>query len=160
MNIRHVCITGGEPTMQPPDELYTLALNLLNVDHTIDVFTNGSLTQLPDWMQSTLVRVILDWKLPGSGESTRGLDVRTKNLERLKPTDMIKFVIANEPDFQAAYGTWLETRMYTVAQYSAGVAWNKVKEEDLVDWMLATQVPWRLNVQVHKYIYPGRDRLI
>src|SRR5262245_9640738 len=45
---RHICITGGEPTIQNKSELSELGEILLVEGFTIDLFTNGTRT-FPSW---------------------------------------------------------------------------------------------------------------
>ena len=45
------------------------------------------------------VTVILDVKTPGSGESTKNF---WPNLERLKPSDAVKFVVCSSQDYEWA----------------------------------------------------------
>ena len=42
----HICITGGEPFLQPHAELAELIANLTDSAYTIDIFTNGTLPLL------------------------------------------------------------------------------------------------------------------
>jgi 7-carboxy-7-deazaguanine synthase len=149
------CITGGEPTMQPTEVLTELALVHLMAydDATIDVFTNGSLKVFPPWMMSGRVSIVLDWKLGGSGEADRGLLTRVQNVEeRLGKKDWIKLVIATEQDMEEAVAVWDRHRLNTLANWCAGSAWQKMSEQDIAEFIVSQGLPWRLNVQMHKYI--------
>jgi 7-carboxy-7-deazaguanine synthase len=153
MGISNVCLTGGEPTMQPAEALQELALMLLQ-DHTIDVFTNGSLREFPQWMQHEDVRVVLDWKLPGSGEADHSLEQRIRNVATLRYKDVVKFTVASLDDLDYAIEVWerLHGRI-TKAQYYVGVAWGKLSEAELIEKVMESGLPWKVNVQVHKYVY-------
>jgi 7-carboxy-7-deazaguanine synthase len=153
----NVCITGGEPTMQPEELLEELVEILTGQGYTVDMFTNGSLKQFPDWIALDPVVVIMDWKLEGSGEAERGLDVRTQNVKMLRRKDAIKFVVASEDDLEEAFTLWKDMKGVPVEFY-VGAAWNLFAEADLVNWILERNVPWKLNVQIHKYIFPDKDR--
>jgi 7-carboxy-7-deazaguanine synthase len=152
----NVCITGGEPTMQPEADLQQLASDLLLSGYTIDVFTNGSLVELPGWMHHPRVTVMMDWKLGGSGEANGGLGVRFDNAYNLSPKDGIKFVICTPQDFEDAYA--LYKSIPTTARFWAGAAWGKYKESKLVKQIMEHDLPWRMNVQVHKYIWPNIEK--
>jgi 7-carboxy-7-deazaguanine synthase len=146
--------------MQPEDDLAILATTLIGKYHTIDLFTNGSLKPFPRWIEYSLVSVILDWKLPGSGEADRGVDQRRENVWRLGSKDMVKFVISDVNDFEHAINVWLALSHHTPAKFSAGVAWGKFEERKLLELILERGLPWMLNVQVHKYIFSPDERQI
>jgi 7-carboxy-7-deazaguanine synthase len=156
----NMCITGGEPTMQPDGPLEELASRLMFSGHTIDLFTNGSLKPLPEWTKATQVCVILDWKLNGSGESETGILTRTDNAKGLSSKDIIKFVVASQEDFAQAVNAYKVLNVDTGAKFSAGVAWGTLEERDLLTTILNHNLPWRLNVQVHKYIFNPTERQI
>jgi len=147
--------------MQPAALLEELASQLMFNGHTIDVFTNGSLKPFPEWFKATQVSVILDWKLAGSGEADTGVDIRIGNLKTLSGKDMVKFVVTNMADFEEARTIWdaLHYLNYSV-KFSAGVAWGKMRERDLLNHILIRELPWQLNVQVHKYVFSPDERQI
>lgn len=153
---KNVCITGGEPTMQDPSALQQLANSLILQGYTIDVFTNGSLHEFPGWMMHPRVSIMLDWKLRGSGEAQRGLPVRLQNVQLLRPKDGMKFVICDEQDFEQAAALTRELRCE--ASLWAGVAWGRYPEAKLARQIIARDLPWRMNIQVHKFIWPEAER--
>jgi 7-carboxy-7-deazaguanine synthase len=153
----NICITGGEPFMQPADHLADLVHGLLQRGHTIDVFTNGSFP-FPEWIEDTNVCVIMDWKLKGSGEAETGLETRIVNASRLRYKDAIKFVIKDDNDFAEAKKHWEVMKDKCACRFYAGVAWNHLPEAMLVEKILDEDLPWSLNVQVHKYIWPGVEK--
>lgn len=154
----NICITGGEPTMQPAQHLEDLASGLLDLNYSIDVFTNGSLYALPEWMQCAPVYVIMDWKLVGSGEDKTGVDIRWENAKKLDYKDNIKFVIASQEDYQEATALWRAMQNTVRARFWAGVAWGKFEESQLIHQILEDDLPWSVNVQMHKYIWQGVEK--
>lgn len=155
----NVCVTGGEPTMQPADALETFARYVLDMGFTIDVFTNASVKTLPIWMRDDRVSIVLDWKLPGSGEAQRGLDTRLRNALNLGVKDNVKFVVTNDEDFLQAIRVWNDLVSGSCkATFWAGVAWGWYRESRLVEKVLQEDLPWKINVQVHKYVWPGVER--
>jgi 7-carboxy-7-deazaguanine synthase len=157
---RNYCITGGEPFMQPADELSCLANALLHSGATIDVFTNGSLKPFPSWTEDENVSLILDWKLKGSGEADTAVEMRLENLHRLKAKDAVKFVIASDEDYKEALEVYTWRQMECKAPFYVGAAWGKIAEQDIVVALLRDGLPWRLNVQIHKHIFDPEDRQI
>src|SRR6266498_4505304 len=60
---KHVCLTGGEPHLQPVSELIALSNFLRYGDYTFEVFTNGTYPLVLNDCS-----YVMDWKLLGSGE--------------------------------------------------------------------------------------------
>ena len=154
--IRQICWTGGEPFVQKEDELYNLARFLWAEGFTIECFSNGSFPY-PDWAQD--IDFIMDWKLEGSGEATTNRDVRIVNALTLKRTDAIKFVVVDRYDLLEAkdvYHTLIDQGCK--AQFWVGRAWDTMDDAFLVEWVLKENLNWKLNVQVHKYIWSPETR--
>lgn len=153
-----VCLTGGEPFLQPNDLLHELC-TALNVHPRVvgtDCFSNGTLPY-PDWA-SMLINFVMDWKLPGSGEAVTGQEVRLSNVEKLTYGDSVKFTIADREDYVRAkqyYEDYVEKKGLEVF---AGVVWDKLTNEQLVEWMLEDGLGWRLNVQVHNHVWDRNKR--
>ena len=93
---RHVCLTGGEPMIQK--EFPELLDRLLAEGKHVTIETNGSvsLKGLPD---SENILVSMDLKCPSS-KMTGKMD--WSNLALLKPKDQLKFVLADESDYDFA----------------------------------------------------------
>ena len=97
----------------------------------------------------------MDLKCPDSKMSHHNL---YSNLEHLKPTDEIKFVVASYEDFLWASNQIKEHDLANRFKILISPAWGLVKEEELVDWIIKNDVPARLNLQLHKYIWSPRKR--
>jgi 7-carboxy-7-deazaguanine synthase len=152
--IANVCLTGGEPFLQPGDELERIVDTLLDADISVEAFTNGQV-EYPEWAFQK-VQLVMDWKLPGSGNPATYLT--EQNIKRLKPTDAIKFVIRDDYDFNTAFTVWSSFESSTPAQWWAGIVWNAMPESTLVDWIQREALPWHLNVQLHKYLWSAEKR--
>lgn len=142
-------ITGGEPLLQ--EDVYPLMTALVKRGKTVLLETGGhlSLERVP-----TGVVKIVDIKCPGSGESARN---HWPNLERLTPNDEVKFVILDRSDYD--YAKTLIAR-HELGRRVAAVLLSPVHgvlaPKTLAEWMLSDNVPGRLQLQVHKYIWePG-----
>lgn len=150
--VKWVCWTGGEPFLQKEDELYTLARYLWDENFKLECFSNGSFL-FPAWAL-TGMKFIMDWKLQGSGEAGKLRDVRTKNALSLLSKDAIKFVVANENDLYEAKHEYQElVGQGCLAQFYVGAVWGKADDAAIVDWLVKEKLDWKLNVQVHKYIW-------
>ena len=147
---RFVLVTGGEPLVQPG--VHDLIAELLDRGHEVAVETGGSLDIGP---LDRRVMVVLDLKCPASGMSEKN---RWENLELLKPHDEIKFVVNDRSDYEWARdviaGRRLDERCGLLLSPVHGVLEPRL----LSEWMLADRMTARLQLQLHKYIWPGVER--
>jgi 7-carboxy-7-deazaguanine synthase len=154
---RHVCLTGGEPLMHGRKSLLLLEA-LAQIDEVEDVHieTNGAIHLGPydEWRRRNgkigqKVRFILDYKLPASGENDKMIE---ENFALLRETDEVKFVIADEEDFQLAASVVKEKVRKGVPLFSP--VWETMKPNRLVDLILEHQLAnVKLNLQIHKIIW-------
>ena len=148
---RFVCplveVTGGEPLLQP--DAIPLMEQLLERGYRVLLETGGSLPI--DGVPAGVVRIV-DIKCPGSGEVERNL---WQNLARLAPEDELKFVIADRADYAWASH---QVRQRALARGNT-VLFSPVEggcdPRDLARWVLEDGLPVRLQVQLHKLIWPG-----
>ena len=144
-------ITGGEPLLQ--DDVYPLMRRLVDSGRTVLLETGGHrpIGRVPDE-----VIKIVDVKCPASGESDKN---DWSNLDALSPHDEVKFVIQDRRDFEFAVDV---VRRHGLAGRCAAVLFSPVHgvldPKTLSEWMLADSVPARLQVQLHKYIWPPSTR--
>lgn len=159
----NVCLTGGEPMLQPTQELERL-VHVLATDSpfTVEMFSNGTLSYPRTIMESCGIR--MDWKLTGSGEALieRERVARMVNFQDMCEFDhhTIKFTIKNEDDFNEALDIYTETiQADWVGDIYAGVVWDQeYQTKDLAAAILKNALPWNLNVQVHNYVWPAHER--
>lgn len=144
-------ITGGEPLLQ--QEVYRLMQRLLDEGRTVMVETGGHLSA--DTVPDAVIRVI-DVKCPGSGEAGKN---HWANLEQLRPTDEIKFVITDRADYE--YARDVVTR-HDVAGRCNAVLFSPVHgvqdAKTLAEWVLADRLPVRVQLQTHKFIWDPHTR--
>ncbi|MGE0592946.1 MAG: radical SAM protein [Vicinamibacterales bacterium] len=142
-------ITGGEPLLQA--DVYPLMEALLARGHTVLLETGGhrGTGQVP-----APVVVVLDVKCPGSGEAERQ---DWSNLERLRPHDEVKFVVADRQDYDYAADV---IARYRLLERAAAVHLSPVHggldPRVLSEWVLADRLAVRVQLQLHKYIW-GAD---
>jgi len=144
-------ITGGEPLLQK--EVYPLMQRLIDAGRTVMLETGGHLSA--DDVPGGVIRVI-DVKCPGSGESDR---MHWPNLDRLRPTDEVKFVIRDRVDYD--YAREVVARHRLIGRCAA-VLFSPVHgvldARPLAEWILADRLPVRLQLQAHKYIWDPQTR--
>jgi 7-carboxy-7-deazaguanine synthase len=144
-------ITGGEPLLQ--EDVYELMTRLLSQGRTVMLETGGHhpIDRVP-----TAVVKIVDVKCPGSGESAKN---DWRNLERLSPHDEVKFVVKDRTDYEFARDV---IRGRNLATRCAAILMSPVHGETdakmLSEWMLADRLPVRLQLQLHKFIWPPNTR--
>lgn len=160
---RAFCLTGGEPFLQPRDQIVDL-LHHLAIRGPVDVFTNGTFPIPPKFHGTRLfdVQYMLDWKLPGSGEvlSPSSINIRWENAKALSPFSGIKFVVTGEDDLLQAKKDYIILKDHTQAQFWAAPAFNRISPEQVVNFILTHELPWRLNLQTHKFIWDPERTLV
>ena len=161
-------LTGGEPLLQKNSR--PLMQQLCDAGYTVLLETSGAhdiATVDPR------VRRIMDLKCPASGESGRN---RWENLAHLKATDEIKFVIGTHEDY-----AWVKEQIHThnlaaicpllcswvhplTAEQQSPVlkrvpaGQTPISRRELVEKIIADDLPVRFQAQLHKIIWPPEQR--
>ena len=140
-------VTGGEPLAQK--EAFALIARLCDDDYEVLIETGGYVS-IAD--VDPRAKIILDIKCPASGEEPRN---DWSNLQRLRPDkDEVKFVIADEGDWIYAQrvikANDLEGRTKAIL---ISPAWGQVDLQPLADWVAASGMKIRMQLQLHKYIW-------
>jgi len=143
--VRHVCVTGGEPLAQPA--CHDLLTALCEAGYQVSLETSGALDIAG---VDPRVVVVLDLKTPASGEEGRNL---WANLPRLKPTDQVKFVICDRADYEWARAALVEHALPDRCEVLFSPAWEQQPARELAEWILADRLPVRFQVQLHKYLW-------
>ena len=146
----YVLVTGGEPLAQPG--VHDLIGALLDAGHEVAVETGGSLDIA---RLDRRVLIVLDLKCPGSGMMDRN---RWANLDLLKPGDEVKFVVADRADYEWARGVLRERRLAARHGVLLSPVHGTLHPRALAEWILEDRLPVRLQVQLHKYIWPPDQR--
>jgi 7-carboxy-7-deazaguanine synthase len=152
MNCRLVEVTGGEPLAQR--EALTLIERLCDEGYEVLVETGGYVsTEGVD----ERAHIILDVKCPASGEEARN---HWPNLDRLRAErDEVKFVIAGREDWEYARDVIarydLETRAHAVL---ISPVWGEVDLQEMADWVSASGLHVRMQLQMHKQIWGSEAR--
>ncbi|SME90444.1 radical SAM protein [Pseudobacteriovorax antillogorgiicola] len=143
-------ITGGEPLAQK--NTVGLMKALIEAGFQVICETGGS---EPVEGVPPEVTLIMDLKCPGSGMADRNL---WENLNHLKPSDEIKFVIANRDDFDWACHVISRHDLTSRFHCLMSVAFGLLAPAELVDWILDADINVRLNLQQHKYIWSPKKK--
>lgn len=150
---RLVCITGGEPLLQG-EAVYVLLNRLLDAGHTVLLETNGTLdlSTVPEGV----VR-IMDVKCPSSGESGKTFP---GNVSLLNSRDEVKFVVADRADFDWAVEFVRDNGLADGPEILFSPVHGRLGATVLADWILESGVQARLQLQLHKVLWPGRERAV
>ena len=144
-DVKHVCVTGGEPMLQP--EMPELLRRLVSEGKQVVLETNGSV-DLSDVPRDPLMLISMDIKCPSSGMTDRML---YSNLSLLSRKDQLKFIVRDDDDFDFALDV-LE-RYPVDTNIIFGPVGGTVKLEWLVDMVLESGVDARVLPQLHKIIW-------
>ena len=152
-------ITGGEPMLQER-ELVPFMERLITAGYTVLLETSGerALERVP----KAVVKIV-DVKCPHSGEPGT---FDPENLEALTAQDEVKFVLGDRTDYQFARDFVarhrLAERVHAVlfspafrkdASGARAASQCLLDPQELAEWMVADDVPARLGLQLHKFIW-------
>jgi 7-carboxy-7-deazaguanine synthase len=148
---RRICLTGGEPLLQQQTPAFVA--HLLDNGYEVSLETNGSLDIRT--LDQRCVK-IMDLKCPSSGMLAHN---RIDNLDHLGPHDQVKFVIAGPEDFQyACEMTDKIGRNVGADRILFSPAHGSLPAMQLAGWMLEGHTNARLQIQLHKQLWPEQDR--
>ncbi|MBL4682879.1 MAG: 7-carboxy-7-deazaguanine synthase QueE [Pseudomonadales bacterium] len=143
---RYVTVTGGEPLAQK--NCWPLLKALCDQGYTVSLETSGAMDIAE---VDERVSVVLDLKTPGSGELSKNL---YGNIELLKKKDQLKFVLCDKQDYDWAAFKLAE---YDLSNRAGEVLFSASHEQldaaVLADWIVTDNLPVRLQIQLHKYLW-------
>jgi len=155
-------ITGGEPLLQAG--VHELMRQLADQGRTVLLETSGACDI--STCDERVIRIV-DFKTPGSGEVDRN---DWGNIDHLRPSDEVKFVICDRDDYEWACDVLLR---YALAGRVAAVLLSPVVAQApdahidgsealdpqvLAGWMLEDGLAARLQLQLHKFIWDSAAR--
>lgn len=152
LGVARVEVTGGEPLAQPA--CLELLRALCDAGHEILLETSGAIDLAG---VDPRVAKIMDLKCPGSGESQSN---KWENLALLGARDEIKFVLANRADYEWARGVARERGLERA--FPGRVLFSAVHASlplaELAAWIIEDRLDVRLQIQLHKLLWPAETR--
>ncbi|MCG6966715.1 MAG: 7-carboxy-7-deazaguanine synthase QueE [Chromatiaceae bacterium] len=142
---RYVTVTGGEPLAQP--ECLTLLGALCDAGYRVSLETSGALDVTP--VDPRVVKV-MDLKTPGSGEVDKN---RYANIEHLSPADQVKFVIADEADYQWSCEQLRRWDLAARCEVLFSPVAGQMRPAQLAEWILRDRLDVRFQLQLHKILW-------
>ncbi|MBZ0199300.1 MAG: radical SAM protein [Ignavibacteriaceae bacterium] len=149
-NCTLVEITGGEPLVQT--ESLLLMKTLADNGFEVMLETSGS---LPIKEIDPRVMIIMDLKCPSSGMVKKNF---YENINYLKPTDEIKFVLGSKEDYDWSKQIIDEYNLTNKAGVLFSVVFGTLDPKDVVKWMLEDKLNVRFQLQMHKFIWEAATK--
>jgi 7-carboxy-7-deazaguanine synthase len=142
---QQICITGGEPLAQPTCLL--LLQQLCEAGYKVSLETSGArdIAQV-----DKRVMIVMDLKTPDSGECDKNL---LTNLEHLKHSDQIKFVLCSRKDYDWACQILNEHQLTERVQILFSPSWQELNPTTLADWIVEDRLAVRFQIQLHKILW-------
>jgi len=141
----YVTVTGGEPLAQK--KCLTLLTRLCDEGYEVSLETSGAISIAE--VDPRVVK-ILDIKTPGSHEVEKN---HWDNIAHILTHDQIKFVICDLEDYNWAKDILKQYQLPDKCQILFSPSHHQLKPGDLADWILKDQLPVRLQIQLHKYLW-------
>jgi 7-carboxy-7-deazaguanine synthase len=143
---RYVTVTGGEPLAQP--NCLPLLAVLCDAGYEVSLETGGAMSLAG---VDKRVVTVLDLKTPASGEVERN---DYGNIPLLRAHDQVKFVICDRQDYDWARFKLDEFQLQErVADVLFSPSFGQVEGRELAEWILADNLPVRLQLQLHKLLW-------
>ena len=143
-------VTGGEPLFQ--DECIDLLNELVNSNYEVMLETGGSLS-ISDVPKKVIK--IVDFKCPSSGMVKKNL---WSIVDDLQANDEVKFVIGNREDFDWAKDRITEYSMDKICTLLFSPTFGEINPQQIVEWILAENLPVRMQLQMHKMIWSPEEK--
>lgn len=147
---RFVCVTGGEPLLQ--EGVYELMRRLCDLKLNVSLETSGD--KFCDRVDAR-VKKIIDVKTPDSGEPGK-FDER--NLRFADAHTEFKFVLCSDRDFAWAEDFAAQNKLFEKSNVLYSPSFKMLGEKNLAEKILEKKSRARLQLQLHKYIWPDSVR--
>ncbi|WP_449258905.1 7-carboxy-7-deazaguanine synthase QueE [Chlorobium limicola] len=146
-------ITGGEPLLQP--EVHPLMEKLCNTGANVLLETGGFLSVAN---VDPRVHRIIDLKTPSSGvckeNNPENILLALRQKSSTQGMFEFKIVVADREDYLWARKLLQETRIMDACTVMMGVIFEELEPEKLARWILDDRLNVRIQLQLHKYIWP------
>ncbi len=138
-------ITGGEPLLQK--NCIKLINELEKNNKKVLIETGGSLS-IQNISKKT--HIILDLKCPSSNMENKNL---WENLDYIKKTDEIKFVVGNKADYEWTKNIIKKYDLENKCHLLISPVYDKIDNEKIINWILKDNLKIRFQIQLHKEIW-------
>ena len=142
---RHVTVTGGEPLAQP--ECHDLISQLCDAGYQVSLETGGAMDISK---VDSRVYIVLDVKTPASNEEQNNT---YENLDLIKPSDCLKFVICDRADYEWSKKLLSDLGLEEKCEVLFSPSSEQLLATELAQWILEDQLPVRFQMQLHKILW-------
>lgn len=153
-----VLVTGGEPLLQPG--VVELLERLLKDGRTVLLETSGILapgSAVPLAAVPSGVHRVVDIKAPGSGIESELID--WEGIAGLGDKDEIKIVCSHREDYEWAREIVREGRRIPAGiRVGFSPVYGQLDGTRLAEWILADRLDVVMQMQLHRVLWPDRDR--
>jgi len=143
-------VTGGEPLHQVGTGALLQAL--VATGRRVLLETNGSLPL--DGVPPEVI-VVMDLKSPGSGMTGH---ICWENLNRLGIKDEVKIVCRDRGDYEWAREALRNRGILDRTRASISPVWGELRPDELARWLVEDHLDVRLQLQLHRILWPNTDR--
>ncbi len=155
--LRRVTLTGGEPLIH--EDVQKLIALLLAQGKEVNIETNGAADISRFLSGDKGLFFTIDYKLPSSGEEGRML---WSNFLKLRPRDVVKFVVGTDEDVSAMLKIVLrlKSELRDMPHLFAGAVFGQYEPSELVRRVLENEAlrEVRVQLQMHKFIWDPDSR--
>jgi 7-carboxy-7-deazaguanine synthase len=137
------------------EEIYPLAESLLGAGYEVMIETSGE--RFVGRLPKQVIKIV-DVKCPDSGEADT---FNQENLDALDAKDEVKFVLCSRRDYefardfiaQHALASRVRQVLFSPVFDDPQGKWRGLEPRVLVEWMLEDELPVRLGLQLHKFVW-------
>lgn len=142
---RYICVTGGEPLAQP--NCLNLVARLCDLNYQVSIETSGAINIADIDKRASIV---MDLKTPDSKEENKNIYA---NINYLKPSDEIKFVLCSRSDYDWACKIIENYNLTNKAKILFSASWQELNPTTLADWIIQDNLEVRFQLQLHKILW-------
>ena len=96
--------------------------------------------------------LLLGWDTGAEGAN------RWENVAQLSDRDEVKFVLADRDDYAFARDAVARYHLTETCPVAFSPVWGRLAPAELAEWILADGLDVRLGLQLHKILWPDKDR--
>ena len=141
----YVTVTGGEPLAQR--KCLDLMNELVKQGFIVSLETGNAVSI--ENVDSKL-HIVLDIKTPDSTEEHNNC---YENLEFIKPSDQLKFVVCSRNDYEWSRDLVRDKKLNEMCEVLFSPFTAQLEARDLAEWILEDNLPVRFQTQLHKQLW-------
>ncbi len=142
---KYITVTGGEPLAQPNS--HELMKRLLDKGYIVSLETSGAIDV--SLVDDRAVKV-MDLKTPASAEMDKNI---YKNIEYLSEKDQVKFVIADDKDYEWSKSIMQQYDLANRCEVLFSPVMGDMNPRLLAENIINDNLPVRFQIQLHKYLW-------